>query len=141
MTGSAATATRHRWTTEDVEPRLALIDCEGPTRSLVLRFPNDWLSAWLPLPETELSLPVGTVADQLAGLVALAAGPTAQTLRPSDQLYRRLHDALRERCLESDLSPHELAASRRFRRAHGVGPLEFRKRRAQHLHNRNPLLS
>ena len=207
------------------------IDCEGPTRSLVLRFPNDWLSAWLPSPqaaaarcfgpgagwggalsaalaglegcvEAELSLPVGTVADQLAGLVALAAGPAAQALRPSDQLYRRLQDALRERCLESDLSPNDLAAShgisrrylhllfsragttfgdelmrlrleaahrllsdrrcdaltvmdiaarcgfaepshfaRRFRRAHGVGPLEFRKRRAMVLHNRESFLS
>ena len=197
------------------------LDCLGPTRSLVLRFPHDWLSAWLPSPQTaacrlfsagkgwggalsaalaglegcvesDLSLPAGTVADQLAGLVALASGPALPIARPADRLYRQLHDSLRERCLESDLAPADLAASqgisrrylhllfaragttfggelmrlrleaahrllsdprcdavtvmdvatrcgfaepshfaRRFRGAYGLGPLEFRRRRAR----------
>lgn len=117
------------------------LDCHSATRSLVLRFPQDWLSPWLPSPESaaarlfgpgegwggalaaalaglegcvesELSLPAGTVADQLAGLVALAVGPQASAARPADRLYRELHDALRERCLESQVSPADLAAQR-----------------------------
>lgn len=116
------------------------LDCQSPTRSLVLRFPRNWLASWLPSPETaaarrfgpgegwggalsaamaglehcvetDLALPAGTVADQLAGLVALAAGPLAQTARPADKLYHRLRGVLRERCLESDLSPTQFAAS------------------------------
>jgi AraC family transcriptional regulator, positive regulator of tynA and feaB len=116
------------------------LDCEGSTRSLVLRFPRDWLSTWLPSPqaaaarafrpgegwggalcaamaglehcvETDLTLPAGTVADQLAGLVALAAGPEAQAARPSDRQYRQLRNTLRERCLEPDLTPGSFAAS------------------------------
>jgi AraC-like DNA-binding protein len=61
--------------------------------------------------EADLKLPAGTVADQLAGLVALAAGPEAQAARPQERLYRQLHAALRERCLEADLSPAQFAAS------------------------------
>lgn len=116
------------------------LDCQGPTRSLVMRFPRDWLSTWLPSPEaaaarvfspgegwggalsaamaglehcveTDLQLPAGTVADQLAGLVALAAGPQAQTAHPSDLIYRRMRDALRERCMEPELSPDTFASS------------------------------
>lgn len=116
------------------------LDCHSPTRSLVLRFPRDWLATWLPSPETaaarvfgpgagwggalsaamaglehcfetDLLLPAGTVADQLAGLVALAAGPDARTAKPADRLYRQLHDALRERCLEPDLTPTGFAAA------------------------------
>jgi AraC family transcriptional regulator, positive regulator of tynA and feaB len=115
------------------------LDCQGPTRSLVLRLPQDWLATWLPSTEaaaarafspgqgwggalcaamagldgcveSDLALPAGTVADQLAGLVALAVGPQAHA-RPADRLYRQLHGALRERCLESTLSPAQFAAS------------------------------
>lgn len=107
---------------------------------MVLRFPREWLATWLPSPEaaaarvfgagagwggalsaamaglencveTDLQLPPGTVADQLAGLVALAAGPEAQAARPQDKLHRALLAALRERCLEPDLSPADFAAS------------------------------
>jgi AraC family transcriptional regulator, positive regulator of tynA and feaB len=116
------------------------LDCNGSTRSVVLRFPREWLATWLPSPEaaaarvfgpgtgwggalsaamaglencveTDLQLPAGTVADQLAGLVALAAGPEAQVARPQDRLYRQLSSALRECCLESNLSPADFAAS------------------------------
>ncbi len=116
------------------------LDCQSPTRSLVLRFPRDWLATWLPSPEvaaarvfgpgagwggalsaamaglehcfeSDLLLPAGTVADQLAGLVALAAGPAAETARPADRLYRQLRDALRERCLEADLTPGAFATA------------------------------
>lgn len=116
------------------------LDCHGATRSVVLRFPREWLATWLPSPEaaaarvfgagagwggalsaamaglencveTDLQLPPGTVADQLAGLVALAAGPEAQAARPHDKLHRALLAALRERCLEPDLSPADFAAS------------------------------
>jgi AraC family transcriptional regulator, positive regulator of tynA and feaB len=123
------------------------LDCQNSTRSLVLRFPREWLATWLPSPqgaaarvfspgegwggalsaamaglehcvESDLQLPAGTVADQLAGLVALAAGPEAQAARPSDRLYRQLRNALHERCLEPNLSPDNFAAgqgiSRRY---------------------------
>jgi AraC family transcriptional activator of tynA and feaB len=115
------------------------LDCQGPTRSLVLRLPQDWLAAWLPSTEaaaartfspgqgwggalsaamagldscveTDLALPAGTVADQLAGLVALAVGPQAPA-RPADKLFRQLHNALRECCLESELSPARFASN------------------------------
>lgn len=114
------------------------LDCLGPTRSVVLRFPQDWLSAWLPsvecaaarvfragegwggalsaalagldgVSETELALPPGTVAEQLAGLVALAAGPQARATRPTDRLYRQLQASLRERCHDAALTPAALA--------------------------------
>lgn len=116
------------------------LDCNSHTRSVVLRFPREWLATWLPSPEAaaarvfgpgpgwggalsaamaglencvenDLQLPAGTVADQLAGLVALAAGPEAQSAKPQDRLYRQLCHALRERCLEADLSPTVFAAS------------------------------
>jgi AraC-like DNA-binding protein len=116
------------------------LDCRDTTRSIVMRFPRDWLATWLPTPEAAaarvfgpgagwggalsaamaglencvesgMQLPAGTVADQLAGLVALAAGPEAQAARPQDKLYRQLRNALRERCLEADLSAARFAAS------------------------------
>jgi AraC-like DNA-binding protein len=116
------------------------LDCLGPTRSVVLRFPQEWLTAWVPsvesaaarvfragegwggalsaalagldgVTEAELALPPGTVADQLAGLVALAAGPQARATRPSDRLYRQLQTRLRERCHDADLTPAAVAAA------------------------------
>jgi AraC-like DNA-binding protein len=123
------------------------LDCIGPTRSLVLRFPQQWLASWLPSIETaaarvfspgagwggalsaalaglettaeaDLALPLGTVAEQLAGLVALAAGPQVRAAKPADQLYQRLLSALRERHPEHDLAPSGFATdqgiSRRY---------------------------
>lgn len=116
------------------------LDCLGPTRSVVLRFPQDWLSAWLPsvecaaarvfrpgegwggalsaalaglegFSETEMALPPGTVAEQLAGLVALATGPQARADGRTDLLFRRLQGSLRERCHDPQLTPATLAAA------------------------------
>jgi AraC-like DNA-binding protein len=114
------------------------LDCLGPTRSIVLRLREDWLSPWLPsvecaaarvfrsgegwggalsaalagldgVTETELALPPGTVAEQLAGLVALAVGPQARATRPADRRYRQLQAHLRERCHEPGLTPASVA--------------------------------
>jgi AraC-like DNA-binding protein len=116
------------------------LDCLGPTRSVVLRFPQEWLLRWLPsvecaaarvfragegwggalsaavagldgVTEAELALPAGTVSDQLASLVALAVGPQASAVRPTDRLYRQLYGALRERCHEESLAPADVATS------------------------------
>jgi AraC-like DNA-binding protein len=116
------------------------LDCPAPTRSVVLRFPGNWLSPWLPsvecaaarvfragvgwggalsaalaglvgVTEAELGLPAGTVADQLAALVALAVGPQASASRPTDRLFRQLLARLRERCHDATLTPAGLAAA------------------------------
>jgi AraC-like DNA-binding protein len=116
------------------------LDCLGPTRSVVLRFPQHWLSAWLPsvecaaarvfrpgegwggalsaalaglegISETELALPAGTVAEQLASLVALATGPEARATGPKDRRFRQLQGSLRERCHDAALTPAALAAA------------------------------
>lgn len=123
------------------------LDCLGPTRSVVLRFPQDWLSSWVPsvadtaarvfrpgegwsgalsaavaslddLDADALALPPGAVAEQIAGLMALAAGPRARALDPAEKRYRELQDALRERFRDPELTPAQLAAelgiSRRY---------------------------
>lgn len=195
------------------------LDCLGSTRSVVVRFPRTWLDNWLPaveevaarsfpagqgwsgalsaalgsldrFPATELALPPGTVAEHLAGLLALAAGPDVLAKSGSEKLLHRLQATLRERLTEAALSPADLAQvhgisrryvhhlfavagttfghelmrirldaahrllddrrylalsigdvaarcgflepshfARRFRRAYGVGPSEFRRRR------------
>lgn len=116
------------------------LDCLGPTRSVVLRLPQDWLLRWVPSiesaaarvfragdgwggavsaavsnldchSETELALPSGTVADQLAGLISLAVGPHASAPRSADRLYRQLQHGLRERCHDESLTPAALAAA------------------------------
>lgn len=114
------------------------LDCLGPTRSVVLRLPPDWLSRWLPSVEaaaarvfrpgegwggalsaalasldgidTELALPAGVVTEQLAALVALAAGPEVRASNRSERRYRQLCASLRERCLDATLTPAALAA-------------------------------
>lgn len=132
-----------------------LIDCSAPywleyadtTRSVVLRFPSDWLRSWLPAPENlagrplragagwsqalgaalasldtgrdePLALPEGVVAEQVAALLALAAGPGQQALRGSEKLYQRVLGTLRDRCHETELTPAAVAAqhglSRRY---------------------------
>jgi AraC-like DNA-binding protein len=121
------------------------LDCLGPTRSVVLRFQHDWLASRLPSVEDaaartfrpgagwggalsaavaglethadeELTLPPGTVAEQLASLLALAAGPGTRALRGSDRLYRQLLAALGERCRETDIAPASFAASHQISR-------------------------
>ncbi|MET0281719.1 MAG: AraC family transcriptional regulator [Steroidobacteraceae bacterium] len=119
------------------------LDCLGATRSVMLRYPHDWLSAWLPSVESAaarvyragdgwggalsaalagletthaepLALPAGVVSEQLASLVALAAGPQEHAVDRQHHRFRQLQDSLRERCHDSLLTPAAFAA------AHGI---------------------
>src|SRR5262245_36412639 len=114
------------------------LDCLPTTRTVALRFRQDWLANWLPSPERfaarpfrpdagwsaalsvalanletapnqELALPAGVVAEQIAALFALAAGPDAQVSSSSEKLLRRLKQTIRDRCQEPDLSPGAVA--------------------------------
>jgi AraC-like DNA-binding protein len=114
------------------------LDCLGETRSVALRFSHDWLRNWIPVPETlagiplransgwsgalcaafanldidrdeELALPPGTVAEQVAALLALAAGPEAQASTGSEKLFARIRRTIRDRCSEAGLSPGAVA--------------------------------
>lgn len=117
------------------------IDCPERTEALALRLPEDWLKGWLPRPEhlaavrfagggwssalcaalgsldvascDHLALPGATVAEQIAALLALAAGPDSPAAnRPS--LYDDLVGTLRERLREADLTPLAVAADHRI---------------------------
>jgi len=108
------------------------------TRSVAVRFPKDWLRNWLPAPESlaarpfragagwsaalsaalatldtdrdeELALPEGVVAEQIAALLALAAGPEAHVSRGSEKLLNRIRRTLRDRCHEAGLTPGAVA--------------------------------
>jgi AraC-like DNA-binding protein len=121
------------------------LDCLDATRSVVMRFPEAWLSAWIPstaavaarrfratdrwgnalsaavanletLPDADLALPSGVVAEQIAALLALAAGPTVRATNPSDRLLKALQQELRERCHEPGLAPGPIAER------HGISP-------------------
>jgi AraC family transcriptional regulator, positive regulator of tynA and feaB len=110
----------------------------GPTDTVAIRFPQDWLGRWLPAPEKvagrpfraregwsaalsaamsnleiadpwALALPPGVVAEQLAALLALAAGPDAQPSTAATKLVTRLKRTIRERYHEEDLSPGAVA--------------------------------
>jgi AraC-like DNA-binding protein len=127
------------------------LDCHSATRCLALRFPQDWLKRWIPAPESfaarpfassagwgaalslclanldtddepELAVPAGLVAEEIATLLALAAGPGAQAATPSEKLLARLRRTLRDRCHEPDLTPATVAE------AHGIS-----KRYLHHL--------
>jgi AraC-like DNA-binding protein len=113
------------------------IDCPEPTSALALRLPEDWLKRWVPYPARlcaqplvgdgwgsalsaalsnidvdtchQLALPGGAVAEQIAALLALTAGPTS----PGNQrlsLYEDLMGTLRDRLHETDLTPLGVAA-------------------------------
>jgi AraC-like DNA-binding protein len=114
------------------------VRCPQPTRCLILQLPPQWLRGFLPRPEvlagrvlrpgtgwgaalaatvaalqpeeiSRLALPPGVVAEQIASLLALAAGRAgADTSRP-DQLHSRLSQALRDRYHEIGLTPATLA--------------------------------
>jgi AraC-like DNA-binding protein len=123
-----------------------LVDCSAPyrleclpmTRSVVVRFPRDWLRNWIPSPESlagrpfrcgagwsnalaaalatldteheqELALPAGVVAEQIAALLALAAGPEVQASSVSEKLFRRIRRTIRDRCHEPGLNPGAVA--------------------------------
>jgi len=121
-----------------------LIDCGAPyrleclptTRSVALRFPEQWLRNWIPTPESlaglplragsgwaaalsaaltaldtdeELALPASIVAEQIAALLALVAGPDLQARTASSHLFNRVRRTIRDRCHESGLSPGMVA--------------------------------
>jgi AraC-like DNA-binding protein len=119
------------------------MDCLSTTRSVALRFPQEWLRNWIPAPESlaarpfkstvgwgaalsaalaaldtdgveSLALPDAAVAEHIAALLALAAGPEARAASPGDKLYNRLLGTMRERADETDLTPVCVAE------AHGI---------------------
>lgn len=118
-------------------------DCPLTTRCVTLRFPEDWLRNWLPSPErvvarafpsaagwgtalaavlanldtdmeAELALPDSVVAEQVAALLALAAGPNDHVTSGRDKIRSRLTRTLRDRCHETDLTPNAVAADHRI---------------------------
>jgi AraC family transcriptional regulator, positive regulator of tynA and feaB len=115
------------------------VSCPNPTRCLILHLPPQWLRGFIPKPEiiagrvlhpgqgwsaaltaalaalqpnemNQFALPQGVVAEQVAALLALAAGPGvgAAGSRP-DQLSVRLRQALRDRYHEIGLTPALIA--------------------------------
>ena len=114
------------------------LECLGATRSIALRFAQDWLRNWLPSPEAvvgrplrptsgwgaalsaamsaldrdndaELALPNGLVAEQIAALLALATGPAMQVSRGTEKLLGRIRGSIRDRCHEAGLTPDDIA--------------------------------
>jgi AraC family transcriptional regulator, positive regulator of tynA and feaB len=120
------------------------IECLQPTRSLALRFPREWLRNWISSPESlagrplrggesgwsgtlagalanldtdadmEFALPEGVVAEQMAALLAMAAGPEAHTSSSTDKLLSRIRRTIRDRCHEPDLTPTAIADEHRI---------------------------
>lgn len=119
------------------------LECPEATSALVLRMPAQWLRRWLPCPEQlparvfagdgwnaalnaalasldvgalgGLVLPRGAVAEQIAALLALAAGNEAAVPGRAD-LRAALLRTLRDRLHEADLAPLAVAAQ------HGISP-------------------
>jgi AraC-like DNA-binding protein len=114
------------------------LECLNTTRTVALRFPRDWLRNWLPAPEIlagrplrcgtgwsnalsatlanldtdrdeDFALPDGVVAEHIAVLLALAAGPDAQASRGSEKLLNRIRCTIRDRCHEAELTPLAVA--------------------------------
>src|SRR5208282_1429646 len=69
-----------------------------------------------------LALPQGVVAENIAVLLALAAGPNADAARRTDKLLQRILCTIRDRCHEWHLNPGSIAE------AHGIS-----KRYLHHL--------
>jgi len=117
------------------------------TRSISMFFKHEWLRNWIPAPqnivarvfdarsgwgaalaaalasletmhEEPLALPEGAVAEQIAALLALAAGPSARQLTATGKLFNRIQRTIRDRCHEPGLDPATVAAehgiSRRY---------------------------
>jgi len=128
-----------------------LVDCNAPykleclltTRTVAMRFPQEWLRNWIPAPENlagrpfrsgagwstalsaalanldtdrdeELALPAGAVAEQIAALLALAAGPDVHASTGTEKLLNRIRRTIRDRCHEPGLTPGAIAG------AHGI---------------------
>ena len=119
------------------------LECREPTRSVALRFPREWLCNWIATPESlvaralrggsgwsgtlagalanldtdadvELALPEGTVAEQIAALLALAAGPQAHVSGSNEKLLNRVRRTIRDRCHEPNLTPAAIADAHRI---------------------------
>jgi AraC-like DNA-binding protein len=119
------------------------LECLQPTRSIALRFPREWLRNWIPSPESlagrplrggsgwgstlagalanldsdedmELALPEGVVAEQIAALLALAAGPDAHASGSTMKLLNRIRRTIRDRCHEPNLTPAAVADEHRI---------------------------
>ena len=115
------------------------VRCPQPTRCLILQLPPEWLCSFLPRPEmlvgrvmrpgngwggaltaavaalqptelSQLALPPGVVAEQIASLLALAGGPIGSSSSRSNDLTERLYQALRDRYHEIGLTPAAIAA-------------------------------
>ena len=111
--------------------------CPEATSSLALRLPEPWLKRWISYPERfgarvfsgggwssalnaalssleidgleQIVLPPSVVADQIAALLALAAGDILPARLPRT-LYEELLSTLRDRLHEPDLTPLEVAS-------------------------------
>ncbi len=99
--------------------------------------PQQWLKNWIPEPEglvgrpfrngagwstplssalacldtdkDSLALPEGVVAEQIAALFALAAGPQIHASSGTEKLLQRIRSSIRERCHEPGLAPSAIA--------------------------------
>jgi AraC-like DNA-binding protein len=116
------------------------IECLTRARSIALHFSREWLQNWLPAPEAlagrpfrsgsgwstalcaalanldtdweeELALPEGVVVEQIAALLALAAGPSVRASRGSEKLLSRIRRTMRDRCHEARVTPGAIADS------------------------------
>lgn len=113
------------------------LECLATTRTVAVRFPQEWLRNWIPSPENlagrpfrpngwsrtlasamatldteqdeELALPRGVVAEQIAALLALAAGPEMHASSVSEKLFGRIRRTIRDRCHEPGLNPGSVA--------------------------------
>lgn len=109
------------------------------TSCITLGMPAGWLGGWVADPErlvgkkidckqgwghvlsamlwqlkknelSDLALPLGTVADQIAGSLALTAGPNKQTVsRHIHKMYELARGRLQEMAFETDVNPTSLA--------------------------------
>ena len=61
--------------------------------------------------DEELAVPEGVVAEQIAVLLALAAGPKAQVSRGGEKILNRIRRTIRDRCHEAGLTPGAIADS------------------------------
>jgi AraC-like DNA-binding protein len=114
------------------------LECPEATSALALRLPDQWLRRWVPCPDRlparlfsgggwsaalnaalatldadsarHFALPNNVVAEQLAALLALAAGPDSPAISPPKTLDR-LRQILRDRLHESELSPSAVASA------------------------------
>jgi AraC family transcriptional regulator, positive regulator of tynA and feaB len=111
-----------------------------PTRSVAVRFEDHWLRNWIPSPQSvacralranetwsntlctalgnldgeaadHLALPASVVAEQLAALLALAAGSQVHAYTPSEKLLNRIRHTIRDRYHEPTLDAGVVAAA------------------------------